>query len=156
VVEVQGGSGPIGLGQIGGHDPGVRQPGRILASAPSSQVGGAVALNHLDQDATGEINQTGCIERCNLTLPTLLVRGGLSDVLTEEGASEFLELCPHAEYVNMEGAAHMVAGDRNDIFSSAVIDFLSRTVPVDGTPVQAPHRLTPRHLGPPGDLTDVP
>jgi pimeloyl-ACP methyl ester carboxylesterase len=98
------------------------------------------------------------LEACarNLTLPTLLVRGGLSDVLTEEGAKEFLELCPHAEYVNVEGAAHMVAGDRNDIFSGAVIDFLARTVPVDGTPVQAPHDLSPRHLGPPGDITDVP
>ena len=31
-----------------------------------------------------------------LRLPVLLVRGGLSDVLTEEGAREFLALCPHA------------------------------------------------------------
>jgi non-heme chloroperoxidase len=66
----------------------------------------------------------------NLTLPTLLVRGGLSDVLSEEGAQGFLALCPHSEYVNVTGAAHMVAGDRNDIFANAVIEFLSRTVPV--------------------------
>ena len=65
----------------------------------------------------------------NLTLPTLLVRGGLSDVLTEEGAQSFLQQCPHAEYVNVQNAAHMVAGDRNDIFSDAVIEFLKRTVP---------------------------
>jgi pimeloyl-ACP methyl ester carboxylesterase len=73
------------------------------------------------------------LEACarNLSVPTLLVRGGLSDVLTEEGAARFCELCPRAEYVNVEGAAHMVAGDRNDVFSSAVIDFLSRTVPAD-------------------------
>ena len=31
----------------------------------------------------------------SLRLPVLLVRGGLSDVLTEEGAREFLALCPH-------------------------------------------------------------
>ncbi|NKC10940.1 MAG: alpha/beta fold hydrolase [Gammaproteobacteria bacterium] len=68
----------------------------------------------------------------NLKLPTLLVRGGLSDVLTEEGAQSFLEQCPHAEYVNVENAAHMVAGDRNDIFAGAVIDFLKRTVPAAG------------------------
>jgi non-heme chloroperoxidase len=97
------------------------------------------------------------LEACarNLTVPTLLVRGGLSDVLTEEGAKEFLELCPHAEYVSVQGAAHMVAGDRNDIFSGAVIDFLSRTVPVNRSPVQAPRQLAPRRLGPP-ELTDIP
>jgi pimeloyl-ACP methyl ester carboxylesterase len=71
------------------------------------------------------------LEACarRLTLPTLLVRGGLSDVVSEEGARSFLEVCPHAEYVNVEGAAHMVAGDRNDIFARAVIEFLTRVVP---------------------------
>lgn len=65
----------------------------------------------------------------NLDLPVLLVRGGLSDVLSEEGAQSFLTQCPHAEYVNVTGAAHMVAGDRNDIFSDSVVDFLHRVVP---------------------------
>jgi pimeloyl-ACP methyl ester carboxylesterase len=98
------------------------------------------------------------LEACarNLQLPTLLVRGGMSDVLTEEGAREFLELCPHAEYVSVTGAAHMVAGDRNDVFVNAVIDFLSRVVPVTGQPVQAPHRLEPHHEGPPDEIRDVP
>ena len=59
-------------------------------------------------------------------LPTLLVRGGLSDVLSEEGAQEFLETCPHAEYVNVTDAAHMVAGDRNDVFTHAVAEFLKK------------------------------
>ena len=58
-----------------------------------------------------------------LTLPTLLVRGGLSDVLSEEGAQNFLTLCGHSEYVNITGAGHMVAGDRNDVFANAVIEF---------------------------------
>jgi non-heme chloroperoxidase len=86
------------------------------------------------------------LEACarSLTLPTLLVRGGLSDILTEEGAKEFLEMCPHAEYVNVAGAAHMVAGDRNDIFADAVKDFLSRNVPVHGEPVQPSHDTRPR------------
>ena len=65
----------------------------------------------------------------HLELPTLLVRGGLSDVLSEAGAQAFLELCPHSEYVNVTDAGHMVAGDRNDIFGNAVISFLLRTVP---------------------------
>jgi pimeloyl-ACP methyl ester carboxylesterase len=63
-------------------------------------------------------------------LPVLLVRGGLSDVLSEEGAQSFLKQCPHAEYVNVANAAHMVAGDRNDIFSNSVISFLLRAAPV--------------------------
>ncbi|MEM7407949.1 MAG: alpha/beta hydrolase [Pseudomonadota bacterium] len=67
----------------------------------------------------------------HLDLPTLLVRGGLSDVLSEEGAQSFLKQCPHAEYVNVQNAAHMVAGDRNDIFATSVIEFLQRTVPVN-------------------------
>lgn len=92
----------------------------------------------------------------NLRLPTLLVRGGLSDILSEEGAQHFLELCRHAEYVNITGAAHMVAGDRNDVFADAVIDFLARTVPIAGEPVHAPHEPHPHHEGPPGDTIDVP
>ena len=76
------------------------------------------------------------LEACarNLQLPTLLVRGGMSDVLTEGGAREFLRLCPRCEYVSVSDAAHMVAGDRNDIFAHAAIAFLKRVVPV-GHPV---------------------
>jgi non-heme chloroperoxidase len=71
------------------------------------------------------------MERCasNLKLPTLLVRGGLSDLLSEEGAAGFLELCTHSEYVNITGASHMVAGDRNDMFGGAVVEFLGRVAP---------------------------
>lgn len=65
----------------------------------------------------------------HLDLPTLLVRGGLSDVLSAEGAKSFLEQCPHAEYVNVKNAAHMVAGDRNDIFADSVVEFLHRVAP---------------------------
>ena len=98
------------------------------------------------------------LEACatRLALPTLLVRGGLSDVLSEEGAQSFLKLCPHSEYVNVTGAAHMVAGDRNDVFGNAVIEFLSRVVPVGGEPVQPAHDLHPERKGPPGDIIDVP
>jgi pimeloyl-ACP methyl ester carboxylesterase len=98
------------------------------------------------------------LEACSrrLTLPTLMVRGGLSDVLSEEGAQAFLALCPHSEYVNVSGAAHMVAGDRNDIFGNAVIEFLGRVVPPGGKPLQPPHALRPHHEGLPGDVNDIP
>ena len=61
-----------------------------------------------------------------LTIPTLLVRGRVSDLLSEQGARELLELVPHAEMVDVAGAGHMVAGDRNDLFNNAVVDFLAR------------------------------
>jgi pimeloyl-ACP methyl ester carboxylesterase len=62
----------------------------------------------------------------SLTIPTLLVRGRQSDLLSEDGARELQALVPHAEYVDVAGAGHMVAGDRNDAFNDAVVDFLSR------------------------------
>ena len=63
-----------------------------------------------------------------VTIPTLLVRGGSSDVVSAEGAAELKELIPHAEIVDVAGAGHMVAGDRNDRFNDAVIEFLERVV----------------------------
>jgi pimeloyl-ACP methyl ester carboxylesterase len=59
-------------------------------------------------------------------VPALLVRGGSSDLLSEEGARDLLALIPHAEYVDVAGAGHMVAGDRNDRFNDAVTEFLGR------------------------------
>lgn len=66
-------------------------------------------------DATKKIRQ-----------PILLVRGRMSDLVTEEIAQEFLQMVPHAEYVDVENARHMVAGDRNDIFTQAVVEFVER------------------------------
>lgn len=61
-----------------------------------------------------------------LEAPTLLVRGRQSDLVSVETAREFLELCPHAEFVDVSDAGHMVAGDRNDVFTAAVVGFLDR------------------------------
>jgi pimeloyl-ACP methyl ester carboxylesterase len=61
--------------------------------------------------------------------PTLLVRGRLSDVISQESVAEFRTAVPHAEYVDVSDAGHMVAGDRNDVFTAAVIDFLERWFP---------------------------
>lgn len=60
-----------------------------------------------------------------LRLPTLLVRGRMSDLVTVEAAREFLELVPHARFADVSGAGHMVAGDKNDAFTEAVTDFLA-------------------------------
>ena len=61
-------------------------------------------------------------------MPTLLVRGLLSDVVTEEGIQEFLAKIPGSKLVDVGDASHMVAGDQNDAFSNAVVDFLEHDV----------------------------
>ncbi|WP_330179891.1 alpha/beta hydrolase [Nocardia sp. NBC_01503] len=59
-----------------------------------------------------------------LTMPVLLVRGALSDVVSEEGVRSFRALVPHAEYAEIGTAAHTAASDANDEFTDAVVDFV--------------------------------
>jgi pimeloyl-ACP methyl ester carboxylesterase len=65
-----------------------------------------------------------------IAVPTLLVRGRQSDVLSEEGARELLELIPHARFVDVS-AGHMVAGDDNDVFTAEVDGFLESVVELE-------------------------
>lgn len=60
-----------------------------------------------------------------LTQPVLLVRGAQSDVVDEAITREFQERIPHARITDVTGAGHMVAGDRNDVFTNAVREFLN-------------------------------
>lgn len=62
-----------------------------------------------------------------ISAPTLLVRGLMSDVVSQETVDEFIGLVPHAHTVDVTGAGHMVAGDDNDAFTSAVTEFLECT-----------------------------
>ncbi len=61
----------------------------------------------------------------NIAMPTLLVRGRESDVVSAEGAAEFLAALPDGQFVDVSEAGHMVAGDRNDVFTRAVVDFFA-------------------------------
>jgi pimeloyl-ACP methyl ester carboxylesterase len=60
----------------------------------------------------------------SLTIPTLLVRGRMSDIVSDEGARELQGLVAHAHVVDVADAGHMVAGDKNDLFNDAVVRFL--------------------------------
>ena len=60
-----------------------------------------------------------------LKIPAMLVRGGSSELVQEEHAKEFLALVPHARFADVSGARHMVAGDKNDQFSVAILAFLN-------------------------------
>ncbi len=61
-----------------------------------------------------------------LTIPILLIRGRLSDVVSEEGVRDFLEKVPGAEFVELSDAGHTAAGDDNDAFSDVVVQFVNR------------------------------
>lgn len=60
----------------------------------------------------------------SIDVPMQLIRGRLSDIVSEDGARSFIERFPHIDYVDVSDASHMVAGDRNDIFTEAVATFL--------------------------------
>lgn len=62
--------------------------------------------------------------------PVLLVRGKVSDLVSAEKAAEFRARFPTVEFLDVSGAGHMVAGDRNDVFTAAVVDFLTRHLPL--------------------------
>jgi pimeloyl-ACP methyl ester carboxylesterase len=63
-----------------------------------------------------------------IEIPTLVVRGGQSRVVSPEGVAHLAELIPHAEYVDVAEAGHMVAGDSNDDFNAVVRRFLARVL----------------------------
>ena len=58
-----------------------------------------------------------------ISIPTLLVRGSQSELVKEENVRHFLSVIPSARYIDVQ-AGHMVAGDSNDAFTDAVIDFI--------------------------------
>jgi pimeloyl-ACP methyl ester carboxylesterase len=59
-----------------------------------------------------------------VVVPTLLVRGQQSEVLSADGAAELTVLIPGARAVDVSGTGHMVAGDDNDVFTREVLGFL--------------------------------
>jgi non-heme chloroperoxidase len=59
-------------------------------------------------------------------IPTLLVRGAESDVVSDAGVADMLRLIPRAESLVIPAAGHMVAGDDNDVFVAGIETFLSK------------------------------
>jgi peroxiredoxin len=78
-----------------------------------------------------EISDVPRLDRAIATIvdggvPLMLVRGRMSDLVTAERAEDFCRRFPATEFVDVSDAGHMVAGDRNDAFTTAVVDFLGR------------------------------
>ncbi len=63
-------------------------------------------------------------------VPVLVVRGKLSDIVSDESIAAFRAKVPHAETVDVSDAGHMVAGDKNDAFNAAVAGFLRQHLPL--------------------------
>jgi pimeloyl-ACP methyl ester carboxylesterase len=65
----------------------------------------------------------------NVDVPTLLVSGGRSDIVSEATVKEFLDAVPHATHVEIPHATHTLAGDDNAAFAAAIEPFLNTLEP---------------------------
>lgn len=60
-----------------------------------------------------------------IDVPTLLVSGENSDVVSDDTIAEFLRCVPHARHERVARATHMIAGDENAAFTTAVARFVA-------------------------------
>ena len=88
------------------YDRALRSPGRRMGS-----------------DAETEKRLWAYIE--SLQCPTLLVRGGASDIVAMDTADRMHQAIPNSRIATIEGAGHLVMGDSPSGFQSAVTDFLA-------------------------------
>ncbi|CTQ51717.1 Non-heme chloroperoxidase [Roseibium album] len=71
-----------------------------------------------------KVQQDMLVATGNLKLPVLLIRGQNSELVSMDHVREFQEQVPHAKFTDIRDAGHMVAGDKNDVFATAVEEFL--------------------------------
>ncbi len=57
-------------------------------------------------------------------IPTLVIRGASSEILTRDTAEEMLDILPRGQLAEVAGAHHMVAGDDNNAFMAALLAFI--------------------------------
>ena len=88
------------------YDRALRSPGRRMGS-----------------DAETEKRLWGYIE--SLQCPTLLVRGGASDIVAMDTADRMHKAIPNSRIATIEGAGHLVMGDSPSGFQAAVTEFLA-------------------------------
>ena len=88
------------------YDRALRSPGRRMGS-----------------DAETEKRLWGYIE--SLQCPTLLVRGGASDIVAMDTADRMNQAITNSRIATIEGAGHLVMGDSPSGFQSAVTEFLA-------------------------------
>jgi len=62
----------------------------------------------------------------SVTVPTLLIRGLRSELVSERSVAALREAIPHASHLDVAEAGHMIVGDRNDAFTAALAGYLGR------------------------------
>lgn len=72
-----------------------------------------------------------------LTLPTLVLRGRESELVTESEMERFRKILPTAEFLDIEGAGHLASLDKSDAFNSLLLEFLERRVPRESITYEA-------------------
>jgi flavin reductase (DIM6/NTAB) family NADH-FMN oxidoreductase RutF/pimeloyl-ACP methyl ester carboxylesterase len=72
-----------------------------------------------------------------LTLPTLVVRGGLAWLERSAASAQFDAALPNAESVEVADADLLVVTDRTEAFLGLLLDFLERKQPCDATEFRA-------------------
>ncbi|MEV0047810.1 alpha/beta hydrolase [Nocardia rhamnosiphila] len=77
---------------------------------------------NLDNRRDNHLRTTAAAAR--VEVPTLLVRGSDSDIVSSKGIAELCDLIPHAKVAEVAGAGHMVVGDDNSVFVEQVSEFL--------------------------------
>ena len=88
------------------YDKRLRSPGRRMGSDPET-----------------EKRLWGYLEA--LQCPTLLVRGGASDIIAMDTADKMHAVIPNSQLATIEGAGHLVMGDSPAGFQRAVTEFLA-------------------------------
>lgn len=68
----------------------------------------------------------------SVKVPTLLVRGRRSDIVSMDGVNELKARLPQLEVLDVAGAGHMVVGDDNEVFARGLLDFLRQKAPSAG------------------------
>jgi len=92
---------------------------------------GKWALKHDQRRASEEVGRIAAAQRerlakevSQISCPTLIVRGALSDVLSDEAAEKFARSLPHARWLRVENAGHNVQGDNPRGLLDAMNPFL--------------------------------
>lgn len=90
-------------------------------------------LSGLGSDAAAQLEAAAA----GIAVPTLVIRGADSRFVSAEKAQRLTKIIPGAEYLEIEGAAHLATGDQAEVFNAALVEFLERRLPRDPIAYQA-------------------
>lgn len=84
--------------------------------------------NDVGRDMSGlnRITERMKLAAKNIRIPTLVVRGVNSNVVSMEGVKQLIKLIPQAEFKDIPRAGHMIAGDNNDQFVKEIVRFIKQ------------------------------